>query len=206
MNAWKRRWRRRWIVDDLQYRMLFTNVAYFVVGALIVGATVFIPLIVEVRDTTIPAAQRSLAAGELLSLHRRFWPGLILAVILLGMHSVLTSHRVSGPLYRFRQVLRGAAKGDVSQQIRLRRHDFLLDEADTINELLEALRVRYGRIDAHREELGRLADELERATQNADPTFRENVLRLRRELDGIAEQLDGLVLEAAPRQARETTG
>ncbi len=49
------------------------------------------------------------------------------------------THRVVGPVYRFKKVLETAIRGDYSTRITLRKNDYLKDLADTFNELLATL-------------------------------------------------------------------
>lgn len=53
---------------------------------------------------------------------------------------IFGSHKVAGPLYRFEQVLKKVQKGDISEQIQLRRGDMLIDFAGELNLALANLR------------------------------------------------------------------
>lgn len=55
---------------------------------------------------------------------------------------ILLSHRISGPVYRFTQVLQGMIRGDLGQVIMLREKDDLQDLKDRLNDMLESLRQR----------------------------------------------------------------
>lgn len=52
------------------------------------------------------------------------------------------THRVAGPIYRFRQTLQAIAAGEPVRQVKLRNGDHLNEVADDINEMLEALEER----------------------------------------------------------------
>ncbi len=52
------------------------------------------------------------------------------------------THRVVGPVYRFKKVLETAIRGDYSVRIALRKNDYLKDLADKFNELLAILEKR----------------------------------------------------------------
>ncbi|UCF68649.1 MAG: hypothetical protein JSV80_05000 [Acidobacteriota bacterium] len=60
-------------------------------------------------------------------------------VVLLSLHSLLVSHRIVGPLYRFKKVFRSLGGGHFDMRIRLRSGDYLSKEADAINEMIEAV-------------------------------------------------------------------
>lgn len=72
-------------------------------------------------------------------------------------------------MYRFRTVLEAVSEGDFSARIRLRRHDYLSDEATTINTMLESLRVRVEEIRAHQARLAELAEEMPEAPDRPCP-------------------------------------
>ncbi len=93
--------RRRILIDAFQYRLLMANLAYFGTIVLVFAVVVFLPLVFQLR----PGKAEELA-DEFLSFHARLWPALFIVLVLLAFHSVLLSHRIAGPLYRFRSVLR----------------------------------------------------------------------------------------------------
>lgn len=63
----------------------------------------------------------------------------ILGLVNIGL-GILLSHRVSGPVYRFIQVAKQVATGDLSQVIRLREKDELQELRGQLNEMLDGLR------------------------------------------------------------------
>lgn len=69
---------------------------------------------------------------------------IMLLVTLVGLivAGVLQSHRLAGPLFRLRAVLRRIGSGDLSPCVRFRRRDQLHDLADEINVCLAGLRER----------------------------------------------------------------
>jgi hypothetical protein len=52
------------------------------------------------------------------------------------------THRIVGPLYRFRQTIKAIASGEEVELIRLRKGDFLLELRDDLNEMIKALEQR----------------------------------------------------------------
>jgi nitrogen fixation/metabolism regulation signal transduction histidine kinase len=52
---------------------------------------------------------------------------------------VLFTHRVVGPLYRFRQIIKAVTSGDEVALIHLRKRDYLVEMKDEINEMLKTL-------------------------------------------------------------------
>jgi nitrogen fixation/metabolism regulation signal transduction histidine kinase len=56
--------------------------------------------------------------------------------------AVHLTHRVVGPLYRFRQVIRAVTSGEEVALIQLRKRDYLGEMKDEFNEMLKALEQR----------------------------------------------------------------
>ena len=162
--------RRRFVISKLQKRLIYTNFAYGLALVGVLAAVVFVPLVLQMNDDSLAPRQRERVAVQLLALHRHLWPGVAVVGMLFVAHSVRVTHRLLGPLYRFTQTMRQMARGDLSMRVRIRRHDFLHEEARVFNEMLEALRERVEGID---HEADRLGDELRRARASGRPTAAE---------------------------------
>lgn len=65
---------------------------------------------------------------------------LLLVPVVVAVGIVLT-HRIAGPIYRFRQYLGSVARGEQSQPCRIRKGDHLQDLCDVINEATAPLLV-----------------------------------------------------------------
>src|SRR5882672_10819226 len=120
--------RRRILGHPLQYRLLLMNVIHFATIVAIFAAVLFVPLALQLKNSALSVAQREQVANEFLSLHLRVWPALVAVLVLLVLHSVLISHRIGGPLYRFRHVFRAIAAGDFLTRANIRKNDYLADD------------------------------------------------------------------------------
>jgi methyl-accepting chemotaxis protein len=135
--------RTRYLVDKrLQYRLLIYNGIYLLVIILAVGAGLFLPLVLDLSDPNLSVAQQGEVVNKILYLYSRLSPILLFVFLILLAHSVVVSHRIAGPLYRFRATFNQVAQGDLSRATRLRKGDFLLNEQAKIEEMIEALRSR----------------------------------------------------------------
>jgi general secretion pathway protein G len=104
-------------------------------AALIFGPTVLLLL-------TGQGEERQRAAATFLELHGAVWPALFgFAAGLLAVTTVL-SHRVAGPLYRFRTVFDAVSRGHLWVSARIRRHDYPVLEAEALEGMVASLRVR----------------------------------------------------------------
>jgi hypothetical protein len=100
----------------------------------------FIPLIMELDKSDIGSDTAFVAANRILYLHEKFWPALLLSFFAIGCHSIFTSHKIAGPLYRFNSVFKAIREGIVPTPIQLRMGDYLYREMENINQMLELLR------------------------------------------------------------------
>ena len=169
--------RRRIVVDGLQYRLLAINLLYFLVILLILAAFLFTPLVLKLRDgTTLSAVEQQEVASQFLTLHKRIWPALLITFGLLSVHSILVSHRIAGPLYQFRRILKALRDGDLTVRATFRSNDYLRKEEAIINEMIEALRAKIKNIDAQswhlRAGLGALEQAIDGSTVD---TLRERI-------------------------------
>jgi hypothetical protein len=181
--------RRRYIVNPrLQYGLLLTSLAHVGFLALVVSLALFAPLVLELRRPDWNAPETTIAALQLLYLHETYWIPMLIALVAIGLHSVSVSHRIAGPIYRFRRVCEAMTAGTIPGPVTLRRGDQLTPELDDVNAMLAAWRERIVVIQreaaALREALGRPDD----STNPADDAHAAGTARLD-ELAGIERRL-----------------
>jgi methyl-accepting chemotaxis protein len=135
--------RKRYIINRrLQYRLMIYNGIYLLIVILAIGAGLFLPLFLELSNPNLSIAQQGEVANKIFYLHSRLSPILLLVFLILIAHSVVVSHRIAGPLYRFKATFNQVAQGDLSRVTKIRKGDFLLNEQAKIEEMIEALRSR----------------------------------------------------------------
>jgi len=74
-----------------------------------------------------------------------FWPTLVvfaLVVPVLCWDAIRFSHRLVGPIYRFRKTVQALTAGEAVRPIKLREGDYLEEMKEDINKLLESLQQR----------------------------------------------------------------
>ncbi len=64
---------------------------------------------------------------------------LVVATGFLLFNALRFSHRIAGPMYRFSKTFEAVREGDLSIRANLRKHDYLGEVADAMNEFLEWL-------------------------------------------------------------------
>lgn len=128
------------IVDrSLQYRVLAIIVTYSLVIVVFLVVCLFVPDILAMSNEDLSWEIRAAAAEKLLTLHSRVWPAIIAMVCVLGIHSVRIFHRLIGPLYRFRWAFAEIAQGALNFRVQIRKDDYLHQENDALNEMIDAL-------------------------------------------------------------------
>ena len=136
------RWsRKRFLIDPLQYRLLGASLFYFLAICLIFIINFFGPLIEDLEGKPTASLAREDAATAFLYLDSRMWSSLVVLFVLFGVHTVLVSHRIVGPLYRFRKGFQAASEGDLSP-ISIRKNDYLKREVNSINAMFKTLGAR----------------------------------------------------------------
>ena len=197
--------RRRIVVDGLQYRLLAINLLYFLVILLILAAFLFTPLVLKLRDgTTLSAVEQQEVASQFLTLHKRIWPALLITFGLLSVHSILVSHRIAGPLYQFRRILKALRDGDLTVRATFRSNDYLRKEEAIINEMIEAFRAKIKNIDAQswhlRAGLGALEQAIDGSTVD---TLRERIGSLEAGAERLQVSVDQFMTEAEAGRTNE---
>lgn len=157
--------RKQFIVDrEGQFKVLAVVAIYMMVAVLLTGLLMFVPSFVQLSGSESSAQQYN-AAKEVLVLHNRFWPSVLIVVVLLGGHSIFLFHRLFGPLYRFKATMKEISRGNLSFNISLRKKDFLKEEEKIVNEMINSLR---GKISAIKEENILLFESINRLASDLD--------------------------------------
>ncbi len=117
-----------------QLKIALVLIISFIAYSMVLGFIIFYPLFQELYSAADIEAQARIST-TVLYLHARLWPALFVVAILVGLHVVITSHRIFGPIYRFEETLKSFIKGDFSKRIVLRKHDGLKEMEEIINNL-----------------------------------------------------------------------
>ena len=127
-------------MDGFHLRFVLENVVSLAVALLTLAAVAFVPTVVALRS---PApAEAEAAASRFLLFHAWLWPALFLVLTFATVQLIFTTHKVAGPLVRFRQVFGEIRDGRYSAVVKLRNGDHLGLEAHALNEALNGLRTR----------------------------------------------------------------
>ena len=111
----------------------------------------------------------------------------IIIGITTGILTLLVSHKISGPLYRFKKVLESLEQGDFSTEFHIRSADQLHELADNINGMIRNTK---GKVSGIKNNMVSLKQKLDSLNENDLP---ENKRAALTELKKIADEIDKLV-------------
>ncbi len=170
--------RRHYFIDpglQLRYLLHLSSVALvFGAGALLAGAyySEFIAGLPVIRDLFVQDRVPGLLASAALML-----------ALFVGASSILLSHRLAGPGYRFRKAFEQVANGKLGFRVHLRTRDELKSTAVAFNEMVDALESRLETGQTDRENVVRdIRRSLELLREADQPEFPE-ALRLLEECE-----------------------
>jgi methyl-accepting chemotaxis protein len=121
---------------------------------LVIGVSLYLPLL-SILFSNLPPESATLqgAASFYLDIEKYVWLSILGVIILLGLYSIILSHQIAGPIYRFEQTLEEIREGNLSLRIQLRRNDELKDFGSRFNETLDFLNGQISRANQIAEEL-----------------------------------------------------
>ena len=141
MVPMKRNYKRQHvIVKGFQARFVIVQLLW-VTGALVVFAAALLGPLVYTLLTAGPTVATAVA-DQFLLLHTTLWPVLAALLAMLAAVFIYMSHRVAGPLYRFRLAYKDLGEGRLDTVVKTRPTDYLKEEEDALNAMIGALRDR----------------------------------------------------------------
>lgn len=193
------RFRRHFLWDTVQPRFLGLSLCYVMVVIVAVSAALFVPLMVELDHLPLSSAEAQRVADQFELLHSRFWPVVMVVSLLLIVHGVFFSHRIAGPLYRFRRIFQSVADGDLTVRTSIRKSDYLHVEAQCLGEMVSALREKIGRIEAHHAEMTPQLERLKAAAaRGALREVEQEADRLRTTVEQLAQAVEPFQTNSEP--------
>jgi methyl-accepting chemotaxis protein len=177
VNAKRRR-------STFRRHLVVTSVVTTAVFAALVGASLFIPLVAQIDRPDLDRQAAGGIAEHILYLHRNFWPVVFGALIASAASGLLLYQRMTGPLIRFVSAFAQISRGERPSKLTLRRFDYLTDEADALNAMVEALGERAAAREAGLARCLELVDDFAASESGTDDR--------RRILDELREALKGI--------------
>ena len=135
--------RKKYIVDRVgQSKYAIMVVVYLMVFTIFLTLFIYMPTLWILGSENYLLDAQVQAAREFFFLEKHYLPALVLTMFIMGLHSVIVTHRFFGPIQRFKSVTKNVISGDFSKRIKLRKHDFLKDFQDEFNQMLDSIENR----------------------------------------------------------------
>jgi methyl-accepting chemotaxis protein len=134
---------------------------------------------------------------------------LVATFVCMCLHGFLFTHRIAGPVYRIKEMLKRVQGGDLATDVKLRKNDYFQDLCEDLNGMIDQLR---GDLVHFRQASQKLADEGEALAASGDlpPESQAKLLgitnastRLRQLVDGYRLQPDEATDEPEFAEPRE---
>ncbi|MCC6641092.1 MAG: methyl-accepting chemotaxis protein [Deltaproteobacteria bacterium] len=173
----------------------------------VVGGTTAALLVISSAVVMVPLLLRFDAAGaspdeleritdRILTMHTTLWPMVVICVASVIISSWVLYKRMVAPLVRFVQVFAAVRDGRLPGPIRLRGGDYLVPEANALNEMTSALRERHAALSASRAYLQAQSEEVaEWASLHGDADLARLVAELSDREKALADQVARIVAD-----------
>ena len=182
--------RRHILVDRFQYRLVAVSAGHFGLVLLVFLAAMLLPLLLKLDDPSATYIEKQRVAEVLLFFHEQLWLPLVAVFLLLTVHSLSVSHRIAGPLYRFRAVYKAMGEGDLAIRANIRKHDYLHTDAKALNEMIGALETRIRNLGDQAQRLEEESAKLKAAAgAGSIAEVRQAAERVESQVEGLRGQL-----------------
>lgn len=170
------------IEKAFQLRFIAKVTAVVVLGTVLTGGLLYLLADKEFGRAFYSAHYQARSSWELLLpavLAASFVSMCIVALLAVGL-TLYDSHRIGGPLYRFRANLEAIAGGDLTLVTHLREGDELRALTEAMNTLTHGLREKVVAIAAAERELSAALEALRQAREAGNPVTDEHLVGLTR--------------------------
>ncbi len=171
--------RKKFLIDGSQRQLLGVYFVHFMIVLVVFfAAMVFIFNQQVINSEGLTVDQKQEFASLMSSFVNKMWPAMWVLFLFMVLHAIYVSHKIAGPLYNIRTVMSYVGTGNLTARVKLRKGDFLNQDADTVNDTI-------GELDR------RLSDML------------ENCSAATKALDGLDEAIEGGLRSEARRCSDE---
>ncbi len=174
--------------------MVVTNALMYI---FLLALMVFGPLAYRMNTNDISPELQDIA-NAFLALHEHFWPAILILLVIIGFHSIRVSHRMAGPVYRFKEVLKSVQKGDLTAHSILRKGDFFVDLMDEINRATTSMSKGYRELKETdgklRAEISALNEKLKSNTLSSE-ALKQSASNIHQHEETLRQQLENFKLK-----------
>ncbi len=119
----------------LAWRLVVACLVFFYLGIVLI----FTPSMLRLAMNTTDLSVQESAANELLLLHARVWPAILLSFGGVFLYTLVLSHRIAGPVHRINETLRKMIEGRNPESVSFRKNDYFQPTADLLTALSHKL-------------------------------------------------------------------
>jgi methyl-accepting chemotaxis protein len=183
--------RRKLLIDSSQRQLLGVYFVHFMVVLVVVFAAMVFILNQQVIRSGLTVDQKQEFASLMETFAHRMWPAMWVMFLFMVLHILYITHKIAGPLYRIRSVLSYLGSGNLTARAKLRKGDYLTQDADAVNEMAAEFDKRIGQMRGEwapaNRSLEGLAESIEGASRNE---ARKRLDELRSCMDTWKQSLD----------------
>ncbi|MBN2468373.1 MAG: methyl-accepting chemotaxis protein [Deltaproteobacteria bacterium] len=189
-KRYERKIRNYLINKDIQMKIVLTNLVYMVIITTVALVVLLSPLFQDMFLSDSLDVQYK-AAETFLTLLKRLVPAVVLVFVLVFIHQVLITHRICGPLVNFTHTFQRIAEGDFTRKVCLRKGDYLGEECEKINVMVDSLRHFVSTIRKDHGKLVTLLEEILGRVEDLDTRTKltESLNIVKREADLVEKDL-----------------
>ena len=136
--TYKRKLHNYLINSDLQLRLIRNNIFYLLLCVIITVSILLYPLIHDMMFLPDIEGQYR-AAQTFLLLVKWLVPAILIVLVLFLGHTIITTHRICGPLVNFTHTFDRLAQGDLTRKVYIRKGDYLKSECERINLMIDGI-------------------------------------------------------------------
>lgn len=181
--------RLRYVVDwKLQGSLTAHGLVYGASVLAAIGFGIFAPLLWGLADSgaTSGFEEQSIV---MIYLHDRFWLIALLSLLVVVIGTVRFSHRVAGPMVRYKRNLALLADGKLPPPLKTRRSDFLKEEVAVLNRAVAGVGARAAAIRRAQAEVRRRVDAAVAAT-TMEPALAQQLQNACVELERVTQTFE----------------
>lgn len=164
---YKRKLRNYLINKDLQFRLIRNNLFYLLICVIITVSILLYPLIHDMMFLPDIESQYR-AAQTFLLLVKWLVPAILIVLVLFMGHTIITTHRICGPLVNFTHTFDRLAQGDLTRKVYMRKGDYLKSECERINLMVDGISGIINRLFANHNKLMATLQSLNEQAKDTD--------------------------------------
>jgi nitrate/nitrite-specific signal transduction histidine kinase len=138
--------RKKLLIDHSQRQLLGVYFVHFMVVLVVFFAALLFKFNQQVIRSSMTVDEKQEFASLMTSFANRMWPAMWVLFLFMVLHAIYVSHKIAGPLYRIRTVLTYIGTGNLTARAKLRRGDYLTQDAETLNQMVGELDRRVGQM------------------------------------------------------------